>query len=89
MKMRTFLLARISRMPTVIASFGMRSILPRAAVTALMVSVSRDKRKTRVGSCANASTSSGSPGSGGSLKARWPVMPTPPKVDVDATETTR
>src|SRR5207244_13448086 len=55
------------------------SKLPRAAVTELMSNVSRLNRTMRVGRAANSAAEESSPGSGGSLKARCPVIPTPPK----------
>jgi hypothetical protein len=48
-------------------------------VTLLIVRVSRLNVSTRVGSAAKAAVSSGSPGSGGSLNAMWPLIPIPPK----------
>ena len=48
-------------------------------VTELIVRVSRVSDSTRVGSAANSSGVIATPGSGGSLKAMWPLMPIPPK----------
>ena len=70
---------RISFIPTVLASSGIRSMLPRDVVIELMRRVSRESRTTRVARSANSSMVTVSPGSGGSLNATWPVMPMPPK----------
>ena len=78
MYIRIFRLVSISRMPTVIASSGIRSILPRDVVMELISRVSRDRRTIRVGKALKASNEMVSPGSGGSLKATWPVIPIPP-----------